>query len=98
MGRLDKSFDPAVSAKLSAADKGEIAALYDLGLCYSTGNGVDLDYVEAHKWFSLAALNGVKRAIADRQDLAQDMSQHEIAEAQRQARSWLEAHSDLVRH
>ena len=30
-------------------------ALYNLGLAYSTGQGVGVDMVAAHKWFNLAA-------------------------------------------
>lgn len=92
MGRLDNSADMALMKQLLEADEGNPSAFYDLGLCYSTGNGVELDYVEAHKWFSLAAMNGVRRAVEDRRELAQDMSPHEIAEAQRQARQWLAMH------
>ena len=33
--------------------------LYRMGLVYSTGMGVAVDYVTAHKWFNLAALRGV---------------------------------------
>ena len=40
-------------AKLGRAD-----ALYNLGLAYSTGQGVAQDYVVAHKWFNLAAQRG----------------------------------------
>ncbi len=78
--------------RVQAAEKGEPAALYDLGLLYSTGQGVGLDYVEAHKWFNLAALRGVRRAQVDRAELARDMSAIEIAEAQRQAREWMSSH------
>lgn len=102
MTSLEKSFaatiNPHLDGYLNDADQGKVSAFYDLGLCYSTGMGVDLDYVEAHKWFSLAALNGVKRAIEDRHELAQDMSPEEIAEAQRQARQWLALHADITMH
>ena len=41
------------------AYKGRVNALFDLGLAYSTGNGVGVDYIAAHKWFNLAAMRGV---------------------------------------
>ncbi|HEV2866266.1 MAG TPA: hypothetical protein VGX37_07105, partial [Allosphingosinicella sp.] len=55
-----------------------------------TGSGgVAVDFIEAHKWFNLAALNGSAVAQECRADIAEDMSAREIAEAQRQARAWL---------
>ena len=40
------------------AEAGAIEAQYRLGLLYSTGMGVPLDYVMAHKWLNLAAQQG----------------------------------------
>jgi len=75
------------------AEAGEPDALFNLGLIYSTGDGVPLDYVSAHKWMSLAALAGSVEARALRTELARDMSPAELAEAQRQARAWQRAHA-----
>lgn len=74
-----------------AAEKGQPTAQYELGLRYSTGKGVPLDYIEAHKWLNLAA-RSVAEAKALRAELAHDMSPREIAEAQRQAREWMQTH------
>jgi len=68
---------------------GRADALYNLGLAYSTGQGVDVDFVAAHKWFNLAALKGVEMAKSWRAQLAREMSTGQIAEAQRLAREWL---------
>jgi len=65
-------------------------ALYQLGLCYSTGQGVEFDLVRAHKYFNLAAMKGVAEARLWRAELATQMSPNEIAEAQRLARLWLQ--------
>jgi hypothetical protein len=73
----------------SAARKGQVDALYNLGLAYSTGQGVGVDYIAAHKWFNLAALKGVQEARRWRAQISSEMSQVQIAEAQRQAREWL---------
>jgi TPR repeat protein len=43
-------------AKLGRAD-----ALYNLGLAYSTGQGVGIDLIAAHKWFNLAAIAEAQR-------------------------------------
>jgi len=64
-------------------------AMYSLGIMYSTGQGVPLDYVQAHKWFNLAAMMGNGEARQWRGQLAAEMNQTDIAEAQKQARAWL---------
>ncbi|MBL8564412.1 MAG: SEL1-like repeat protein [Hyphomicrobiaceae bacterium] len=71
----------------SAAD-----ALYELGLMYCTGRDVDLDMIEAHKWFNLAALRGNDDAKRFRQEISRDMTRAEIASAQKRARQWLATH------
>jgi uncharacterized protein len=71
------------------ARQGRADALYNLGLAYSTGQGVGVDYVAAHKWFNLAAMKGVNEARSWRAQISSEMSAGQIAEAQRQAREWL---------
>ena len=73
----------------SAAMQGRPDALYNLGLAYSTGQGVGVDYVAAHKWFNLAASRGIDEAKSWRASIAKEMDTQQIAEAQRQAREWL---------
>jgi hypothetical protein len=63
--------------------------LFQLGMMYSTGGSVPADYVTAHKWFNLAALRGNKDAARLRREIAEQMSETEIAAAQRAARDWL---------
>jgi len=63
--------------------------LYKLGLIYSTGASGDIDLVEAHKWFNLAAVRGSEAAKDCRRELADQMTASQIAEAQRSAREWL---------
>lgn len=65
--------------------------LFDLGVAYSTGQGVPLNLIEAHKWFNLAAAKGNEPAREWRSSVAREMTADEIAEAQRQARAWLRA-------
>ena len=77
-------------AKAEAEKTGD--ALYNLGLLYSTGQGVEMDYVQAHKWFNLAAMQGSDAARSWRAELALEMSTEEIAAAQREAREWLSSH------
>jgi TPR repeat protein len=83
-----------IESRLADAARGDADALYELGVAYSTGtHGLDVDLIEAHKWFNLAALNGSRRGQESRAEIAEEMTAREIAEAQRQARAWL---SDLT--
>ena len=79
----------------SAAPLGEGPAagemLYELGMMYSIGRDVPVDLVSAHKWFNLAAMKGNADAIRLRREIAEQMSEAEIATAQRGARAWLSA-------
>ena len=63
--------------------------LFELGMMYSVGCDVPVDLVAAHKWFNLAAVKGNCEAIRLRREIADQMSEVEIAAAQRAARGWL---------
>ena len=90
MAISQKSADFLLRSRMADAERGNIDALYDLGVSYSTGcGGAPVDLVEAHKWFNLAALSGDTRAQACRAEISVEMTAREIAEAQRQARAWL---------
>jgi TPR repeat protein len=73
----------------SDAKNGRADALYNLGLAYSTGQGVGVDFIAAHKWFNLAAVRGVEEAKRWRAQISAEMNNSQIAEAQRLAREWL---------
>lgn len=73
----------------SDAKQGRADALYNLGLAYSTGQGVGVDYIAAHKWFNLAAMKGSELAKSWRAQISSEMNTSQIAEAQRLAREWL---------
>lgn len=82
-----------IRSRISDAEGGNVDALFELGVVYSTGRaGAPVDLVEAHKWFNLAALSGCTRAQQCRAEISIEMSAREIAEAQRQARAWLGSH------
>jgi TPR repeat protein len=63
--------------------------LFELGMMYSVGRDLPVDLVAAHKWFNLAAVKGNAEAIRLRREVANQMSDAEIATAQRAARDWL---------
>lgn len=92
IARSDRIADLLVAHCLAAAAQGDVSALYDLGVAYSTGShGVECDLIEAHKWFNLAAAKGHEQASWCRADVSEEMTAREIAEAQRRARQWLVA-------
>jgi TPR repeat protein len=62
---------------------------FELGMMYSVGRSVPIDFVSAHKWFNLAAMRGNENAVRLRREIADQMSESEIAAAQRAARAWL---------
>jgi uncharacterized protein len=63
--------------------------LFELGIMYSSGRNVPIDYVAAHKWFNLAAMKGNQNAARLRREIAAEMTEAEIAAAQRAARDWI---------
>jgi uncharacterized protein len=63
--------------------------LFERGLYWASGRSGLVDLVAAHKWFNLAALKGRTDAIALRREVAEQMSDDEIACAQREARTWI---------
>lgn len=75
-------------AKLDAAN-GDV--FYQLGILYSAGGDIPVDYVTAHKWFNIAAARGNQEAARLRREIAGEMSDGEIATAQRAARDWLKS-------
>ena len=92
MAISEKSADFLLRSRLADAARGNVNALYELGVTYSTGRGgIAVDLIEAHKWFNLAALSGDTRSQMCRAEISVEMTAREIAEAQRQARAWLGA-------
>ena len=93
MAISEKAAEFLIRSRLADAEKGDVDALFELGVTFSTGRGgVNVDLVEAHKWFNLAALSGCTRGQQCRAEISVEMTAREIAEAQRQARSWLGSH------
>ena len=53
---------------------------------------MDIDLVEAHKWFNLAAMRGNDDAKQYRWEISREMSKMQVARAQRLAREWIAKH------
>jgi len=86
MARLDLN---AHGVQDNAAHGSTPDALFQLGLLYCVGRDVDIDLIEAHKWFNLAALRGNEEARHYRVEISREMSKVEISRAQRRAREWI---------
>lgn len=90
MGNSLKSARFLVESRLRDAVRGDAQACYDLGMVFSSGaEGVDVDLIEAHKWFNIAAMSGSIEAQICRAEIAEDMSAREIIEAQKMARAFI---------
>ena len=91
MGSSLKTAQFLIDSRLRDAARGNAQACFDLGMVFSSGSdGIDIDLIAAHKWFNIAAMNGSTRAQECRAEIAEDMTAREIADAQKQARAWLQ--------
>lgn len=71
-----------------AAENGHAQAQFCLGQLYRDTNGVPQNYLEAHKWFNLAAVADsefAETAVVYRNELEEKLTPELIVEAQRMA-------------
>ena len=85
-GQID--LDAAIAVEATAIPD----VLFERGLYWASGRSGVVNLIAAHKWFNLAALKGRADAIPLRREVAELMSEVEIAIAQREARAWITAH------
>jgi TPR repeat protein len=80
----------------AALGQGPVTAdtLFALGMMYASGREVPVDLVTAHKWFNIAAMKGHAEAAQLRREIAAEMKDAEIGQAQRAARDWLKGHPE----
>ena len=84
-GHIDQ--DTAAPVEASAISD----VLFERGLYWASGRSGVVNLIAAHKWFNLAALKGRTDAVRLRREVAEMMSEIEIAMAQREARAWMTA-------
>ena len=84
--------------ELTPAGLGEgpltVDTMFELGMMHSSGREVPIDLVTAHKWFNIAAMKGHAEAARLRREVAVEMKDAEIGQAQRAARDWLKANPE----
>ncbi|MEX2650136.1 MAG: ankyrin repeat domain-containing protein [Alphaproteobacteria bacterium] len=71
-----------------AANEGDARSQYHLGKLYEEGLGVPQNFVEAHRWYNLAAAQGDAEARTARDAIAEKMTAEELAEARKLATGW----------
>ncbi|UAW99377.1 sel1 repeat family protein [Halopseudomonas nanhaiensis] len=70
-----------------AAEQESAEAQYALGMSYSEGDSGQLDYRQAYVWLSRAMLNGDRRARAELERIAPELTAEQLGEAQAQVQS-----------
>lgn len=68
------------------AEQGDAVAQFNLGVMYFEGQGVLQDYVTAHMWANIAAVNGSEMAPELRNAIAKEMTPAQIHAAQKRAK------------
>ena len=85
-----------------AADQGYARAQGNLSAMYTNGQGVVQNYVQAHKWYNLAAANftgeDYEQAARNRSIVEKKMTPQQVAEAQRLASRRPEEQSVVLFH
>jgi plasmid stability protein len=94
LGRAHADYDDGLRAYesgnfLAAAEewylsglRGDVASLFRLGQLYEQGLGASQNFVEAHRWYNLAASHGHSEAQEARDALATRLTAEQLAEAQ----------------
>ena len=93
---VSRDFAEAAIWYRKAAERGDAAAQYNLGVAYDAGQGVPRDAVQAYKWYDVAAMrfpasaaDNRAQAIKSRDQIAAKMTPPQVAEAQKLAKEWL---------
>ena len=91
MGAISqKSADFLLRSRLADAENGDVDALFELGITYSTGRGGNRASTSSKRTNgSTSPRCRLDRGQECRAEIALEMTAREIAEAQRQARAWL---------
>jgi uncharacterized protein len=85
-------FDCEINGTGAAGEPADAESCFARGILVSSGREAEIDMIEAHKWFNIAAARGHAEGAQMRREVAAQMSDAEIGRAQRAARDWLKAH------
>lgn len=87
---VDRDYEKAKELFFDSAKQGLPDAMFNLGVMYENGYGVPIDYIKAYMWFTLCLskdpwFQGPNRHL---NDLEENMTKIQIAEAKKLAREW----------
>ncbi len=72
----------------AATNQGHSSGQYNLGLAYSTGDGVPKDTYMAYIWLYLSAAQGNQEAVVHRDSISKQLTAEKIQAAQEEAKKW----------
>ena len=87
-GGLPQSYPEAAAWYQSVADQDYAVAQFFLGRLHESGLGAHLNFVQAYKWYSLAAVQGDEDAAEKLSTLSKLMTAQQKAEAQKLVDEW----------
>src|SRR5690242_6912238 len=90
-GEASMAHCEASGIETSVSANASCETFYELGLMHASGRSGAADLVTAHKWFNIAAMKGHTDAARMRREIAAEMTDAEIGQAQRAARDWLKS-------
>ena len=90
---MSGEFDKAYQGFLEMAEAGSSVSQYYLAVMFLNGKGVLQDFCLAHMWFNIASSRGHDKARGQIQKLTRNMTAEQVADAQQQARNWLNSQS-----
>jgi localization factor PodJL len=79
-----------------AAARGMTDSQFNLGMLYARGLGVQQDFEQSYKWFSLAARNGDADASEARDDIAKSLSAEAVGRIADEIAAWKAEPLDLA--
>jgi TPR repeat protein len=93
---LDIPKDDAEAVKWfsKSAEQGNVRGQGHLSLMYYFGYGVSVDYVAAYMWCNLALAQGGEMSKEVIGEISVEMTEEQIAEAQKLSREWMAKHSE----
>jgi TPR repeat protein len=74
------------------AEQGHDDAQYKLGKLYREGLGVDLDYVEAYKWYYIVAKKGYGGGYKYMKMIRREINPAQVSKAEKLAKAWMKEH------
>ena len=87
-----KDYKTAFEKWKPLAEQGHDDAQYKMGRLYREGHGVEKDYVEAYKWYSIIAKKGYSGGYKYMATIEKYMTASEIAKAKEMADEWMAQH------